>query len=351
MPFYPFGAQQFYLGSSCGSTDTSILLSSFTEPVSGTPYTMSYLNTSIVYGTIAPQTTSSEFISFTGITQNANGSALLTGVTRGLKKAYPFTSSSTFQLAHPGQSVFIISDAPQLFQEYVPINNDVTIYGLVTFNQNPLGINPGGVPNASTTVAGITKLDTAPASPTSPIAVGLNSALLTTLSGTATSLTNKIVDSSSLATSKTNNAVVQANSSGFIDNTFLQLGTTANKILQLDGSAKIPAVDGSQLTNLPDTAKLGTWTSAGAGGGAQAATDGFVILSMTYVSSSATILSFVTDSNPSPSTVRGIICVTSSSTNNNQSLTCPVKKNDYYAWSTTGSGSVTIVAYFIPIGT
>ncbi len=31
----------------------------------------------------------------------------------------------------------------------------------------------------------------------------------------------------------------------------LDVGTTANKILQLDGSARLPAVDGSQLTNLP----------------------------------------------------------------------------------------------------
>ena len=31
----------------------------------------------------------------------------------------------------------------------------------------------------------------------------------------------------------------------------LDVGTTANKILQLDATAKLPAVDGSQLTNLP----------------------------------------------------------------------------------------------------
>lgn len=31
----------------------------------------------------------------------------------------------------------------------------------------------------------------------------------------------------------------------------LDVGTTANKVVQLDGSAKLPAVDGSQLTNLP----------------------------------------------------------------------------------------------------
>ena len=33
----------------------------------------------------------------------------------------------------------------------------------------------------------------------------------------------------------------------------VDVGTSANKIVQLDGSAKLPAVDGSQLTNLPAT--------------------------------------------------------------------------------------------------
>lgn len=32
---------------------------------------------------------------------------------------------------------------------------------------------------------------------------------------------------------------------------FLNVGTTASSVVQLDGSAKLPAVDGSQLTNLP----------------------------------------------------------------------------------------------------
>ena len=31
----------------------------------------------------------------------------------------------------------------------------------------------------------------------------------------------------------------------------VDVGTTANKIVQLDGSARLPAVDGSALTNLP----------------------------------------------------------------------------------------------------
>jgi hypothetical protein len=37
----------------------------------------------------------------------------------------------------------------------------------------------------------------------------------------------------------------------------LDVGTTANKIVQLDGSARLPAVDGSQLTNLPSSSGTG----------------------------------------------------------------------------------------------
>jgi len=130
MAFYTFGAGTYTLASSISSTDTSITLSSFLEPVTGTPYTMALLNTDIVYGTIAPKTTNSEFISFTGITQNADGTATLTGVTRGLAKKYPFTTSSSYKLPHPGQSQFIISDAPQVFTSYGALDNNEVITGL-----------------------------------------------------------------------------------------------------------------------------------------------------------------------------------------------------------------------------
>ena len=42
----------------------------------------------------------------------------------------------------------------------------------------------------------------------------------------------------------------------------LPVGTTANKIVQLNGDAKLPAVDGSQLTGIPD---LGTWKAVQSG--------------------------------------------------------------------------------------
>ncbi len=182
--FYTFSGQTFTLGSSVSSTATSILLSSFTEPVTGTPYTMTLINSDIVFGTIAPKTSNSEFISFTGITQNADGTATLTGVTRGLAKKYPFTTDAAYKLPHAGQSQFIISDAPQVFTEYSAIINNETITGKKTFPNDDVS-NAGiatdtdtavatafvtlgqlsrqaisGASNASTTVKGIVQLPT-----------------------------------------------------------------------------------------------------------------------------------------------------------------------------------------------
>lgn len=172
--FYPAGGGTYNLGSSIGSTDTTILLSSFTDPATGVAITMATMNTSIAYGTIGPKTSSSEFISFTGITQNADGTATLTGVTRGLNKQYPFTTNSAYKFPHSGQTIFILSDAPQVFQKFASVDNDITINGLWTFVQTPVGLNPGAVQDASTTVKGIGKLSVAPVSATNPIFVGDN---------------------------------------------------------------------------------------------------------------------------------------------------------------------------------
>jgi len=118
MTYNPAGGKTYTLGASISSTATSITLSSFTLPVSGTPITMAILDTDIAYGTIGPKTSSAEFISFTGVTQNPNGTATLTGVVRGLDKVSPFTTNATYKLPHSGQTLFILSDAPQVFYEY-----------------------------------------------------------------------------------------------------------------------------------------------------------------------------------------------------------------------------------------
>jgi len=130
MTYNPAGGKTYTLGASISSTATTITLSSFALPVSGTLITMTVLNTDIAYGTIGPKTSSAEFISFTGVTQNADGTATLTGVTRGLNKVSPFTANASYRLPHSGQTLFILSDAPQVFSEYAALRS-ANIFGPV----------------------------------------------------------------------------------------------------------------------------------------------------------------------------------------------------------------------------
>lgn len=128
------GGGTYRLKSSAGLADSTINLSSFKEPVSNLPYTMTYLNTDIGYGTVEPTVPDrSEFISFTGITQNSDGSAQLTGVTRGLTRTprgSSCTASTTLAIRHPAQSTFIYtSDSPCHFAEYAVKRNDETVSG------------------------------------------------------------------------------------------------------------------------------------------------------------------------------------------------------------------------------
>lgn len=171
MKYNPTGGKTYTLAASIGSTDTSILLTSFLEPVTATPLTMSNMNTDIVYATIAPKTAQSEFISFTGITQNIDGTALLTGVVRGLAKKYPLTTNAAYKLPHSGTTSLILSDAPQVFANYANKAADEHITGLWTFDQFP--ITPSN-PLATEVVYGIAKLSVAAVDPTKPIVVGDN---------------------------------------------------------------------------------------------------------------------------------------------------------------------------------
>lgn len=139
------GASTYRLKSSIASTDTTVNLSTFKEPTSNIPYSMAQLGTSIAYATIEPQTSRSEFISFTSITQNSDGSAALTGVTRGLTRTPAgslCTASTTLAQRHSAQSIAILSDSPCLFAEYSVKRNDEAISGSWTFPTPTNGSNP-----------------------------------------------------------------------------------------------------------------------------------------------------------------------------------------------------------------
>jgi len=172
--FNPTGGKTYRLQSSVSSSATTLTLSSFKEPVSNIPYTMSYLNSTIEYATIEPNNNSTkEFVSFTGITQNSDGTATISGLTRGLGFSYPYTASTTLQQPHPGQSIFILSNPPQLTNQYANKNNDETIVGAwsvptpapADVNQVANvayvnGVSFGGVATSTETSGGIVELAT-----------------------------------------------------------------------------------------------------------------------------------------------------------------------------------------------
>lgn len=159
--YNPTGGGTYHLQSSIGLTNTSINLSSFKEPISNIPYTMTYLNSSVAYGTLDPQNpTRSEFISFTGITQNSDGSAKLTGVIRGLARSYPYTASSSLAVSHSGQSIFILSDSPQHFLEYAVKRNDETITGAWSFPTPSSASNAATKQYVDSAITGTTTIST-----------------------------------------------------------------------------------------------------------------------------------------------------------------------------------------------
>ena len=119
-------------GSGIGITDTSIKLQKF-KTRSGVNITMTDFGDT-GYGTLEPESDAKfELVSFTGLTQNSDGTATLTGVTRGLLPVAPYTASTTLRLSHSGGARFIISNPPQLYAEAAFKDNDESVTGQWSF--------------------------------------------------------------------------------------------------------------------------------------------------------------------------------------------------------------------------
>jgi len=122
-------------GGGIDASVTTVTLTSFTIPVSNALYSMAHFGDGVNakgYLTIEPGSpTKQEFISFTGITQNSDGTATLTGVSRGLAPVYPYSASTTYAKAHLGGSIVVISNPPQLYEAIYSYIDNATTSGAV----------------------------------------------------------------------------------------------------------------------------------------------------------------------------------------------------------------------------
>ena len=136
---------------------TSIILKSFKD-IDGNAITMAEFGT-IGYATLEPGNSNlEEQISFTGITNNANGTSTLTGVSN-VAFYYPYTATSGLLKTHAGATQLVISNTSAFYQTIIDYINGIAI---------------AGAPDSSTLVKGIGTVSVAPVSATAPIFVGDN---------------------------------------------------------------------------------------------------------------------------------------------------------------------------------
>lgn len=181
----------FLYGGGIGSVDTSIKLTALVTP-NGTPIATGQLiggPSGVFYATIEPATTKKETVSCSGVTQNGDGTALMTGCTRGLQFTAPYTASSTLALSHSGGSSVVISNSPQVYNDIVSDAVSLTRTNVITgsnifssttppkYDADPVwgnfpsqtladlsyvnSVATSGAANASETVKGISQLATA----------------------------------------------------------------------------------------------------------------------------------------------------------------------------------------------
>ena len=161
LPYFSSARPTTLFGSGVNSSQTTIKLTSLVTP-DGTPLTTAMLisgGANVFYLTIEPATTRKETISATGVTQNADGTATLTGCTRGLQFTSPYTASASLAQSHSGGSAVVISNSPQMYKDILNYIDGLSLAGTVP---------------ATNLVLGTTKLSVAAVDAGTPIAVGDN---------------------------------------------------------------------------------------------------------------------------------------------------------------------------------
>lgn len=171
------------LYSPLSAAGTSVVITPYPVDLDGNKLTMSDFG-SLGYCTVDPKIASyEEILSFTGITDNGDGTATLTGLARDLTSKYPYTTAGVGK-THGASAILVFSNNPQIYGRLAGKDNDETITGFWTFptaDASRPGIGAdvdtavatafvtlgqlsrqavAGAANASTTVKGIVELAT-----------------------------------------------------------------------------------------------------------------------------------------------------------------------------------------------
>lgn len=132
------GTNYALAGSGVSASASSIVLTSFTITQTGALITSAMLSSNF-YVTLEPgNSAKQEVVACTGDTQNANGTATLTGCSRGMLPFSPYTASSSYAFTHGGGTTAILSNPPQLYNELAALGNTETITGAWTFASSSL---------------------------------------------------------------------------------------------------------------------------------------------------------------------------------------------------------------------
>jgi len=138
MSLNPAQLQNFFLyGGGVSIGDTTVTLQSF-QSIDGVDLSLADFGT-IGYMTIEPGTGDrEEQISFTGVTQNANGTATLTGIKTVLFLT-PYTETSGFSKSHPAGVIAVVSNTSGYYNNFpIKSNNEaITAYWTVP---DPVGL-------------------------------------------------------------------------------------------------------------------------------------------------------------------------------------------------------------------
>ncbi len=119
-------------GAGISASDITIPLSNL-QTQDGVAITTANIG-DIGYATIDPGVSGvEENISFTTITQNGDGSATLSGVTRGLDNVSPYTGDSSRAKGHSGGATLVMSNSAAFYEQYSRLADDQTYTGTVTY--------------------------------------------------------------------------------------------------------------------------------------------------------------------------------------------------------------------------